>query len=309
MNNKQILPNMKPTLLLIGASGRMGTAISNRLKNRFSILTFSRDEIDLSCPEKFEEILASVSFDLLVIPAALTAVDYCESNKQEAYLINAEAPQKLAEICDERGKKLVYYSTDFVFDGSGTSPYTEEDPTSPISIYAASKLEGENRVLSVSPDNVVVRLSWLFGSDKPAFPEWIITQAMAKDSLALPAEKISTPSFSDDIADYLGSLLDVENVNGVYNLCNSGSCSWLEWGQCCIDVAAEMGLPLKTRCIGACSMQSIEAFVAKRPVYSVLCNKKFALATGVTSRSWQEACRNYLMNCSTFKGVKETAHC
>ncbi|MGJ8677700.1 MAG: dTDP-4-dehydrorhamnose reductase [Akkermansiaceae bacterium] len=291
----------KPTIIIIGAAGRMGTALNLYLKERFEIIALTSKELDLSNLSNFEAVLQPLHFDYMLLPAAMTAVDYCESHQEEAYLINAEAPQRLAELCQSRGKQLIYFSTDFVFDGESASPYLETDITNPQSVYAASKLEGEHRVLAVSPDHLVIRLSWLFGSNKAAFPEWIISQALEKEALTLPAEKISSPSFSDDIAEYVGALIMSGDNSGVFHLSNSEVCTWQEWGQFCLDVAGEMGLPLKTKHVGATTMDTIKAFIAKRPEYSALSTSRFEEVTGIQPRPWQEACREYILKCEAFQ--------
>jgi dTDP-4-dehydrorhamnose reductase len=235
--------------------------------------------------------------DILIIAAALTGVDYCEENQSEAYAINANGPRAVAEACARKGAKVIYIGTDFVFDGLKGEPYTEEDEVNPRSVYGASKAKGEEYVLEASPENLVVRVSWLYGAEKPAFPEWIIQQALKNESLSLPGEKMGSPTSCEDLASHLEALIDCDGgrgASGIVHLCNSGSCSWQEWGQFCVDTAVEAGLPVKARRIDANRLEDIEAFVAKRPVNSVLDTSKFTELTGLKPRDWREALREHL---------------
>lgn len=260
------------------------------------MIGLTRKELDLADPESIRRALEPLEYDRLILPGALTAVDYCEDHEDEAFAINADGPKLIAEISAEKGAHVTYISTDFVFGGLSERAYTEEKVPKPLSVYGASKLEGEESVLGVSQDNLVARVSWLYGAGKAAFPEWIIQQAMKQTSLALPEEKIGSPTYTGDVVDYLASLLSLNGgtpSGGIFHLSNSGQCTWQQWGQFCIDQAAAAGLPLKTRVIAANGLEDITAFVAKRPINSVLSTEKFTRHTGVTPRSWQDAMREH----------------
>src|SRR5437868_14394809 len=155
------------SITIIGANGRLGAALAREYSRDFEVRAFGRNELDLGNLDHVRSIVSETEFDLLINCAALTNVDYCESHRDEAFLINAEAPRLLAEICAEKSAKLVHISTDYIFDGKQDTPYIEKDPTAPLSVYAESKLAGEQEALALSPKNLVVRLSWVFGPDKP----------------------------------------------------------------------------------------------------------------------------------------------
>ncbi|MGB6222657.1 dTDP-4-dehydrorhamnose reductase [Haloferula sp.] len=288
---------------VIGANGRLGQAVVSRFSALAQPIAITRDQLDLSNPSGIEELVLNCKLDMVVITAAMTAVDDCEKNKELAYSINSEGPGKIARVCAEHGIKVVYISTDFVFDGSGDRPYREGDKVNPISVYGASKLKGEQMVLAASGENLVVRVSWLYGAASPAFPEWIIRQATMNDTLALPAEKIGSPTASEDVAAYLEPLLGLEgaeSAKGIVHLCNSGSCSWREWGQFCLDEATNAGAELRTRTIGVNRMEDIAAFVAKRPRMSALDNSLYCELTGVRPRSWESALSDHLSSMELF---------
>lgn len=281
-----------PKLVIIGAAGRLGAALVENYSQSHRVIGLTRAELDLADPESIRRALEPLDYDRLVLPGALTAVDYCETHEDEAFAINADGPKLVAEISAEKGAHLTYISTDFVFGGLSERAYVEDRDPKPLSVYGASKREGEENVLGVSPDNLVARVSWLYGSGKAAFPEWIIQQAMKLSELALPEEKTGSPTYTEDVVDLLKSLIGLDGrapASGIYHLSNSGQCTWQQWGQFCIDQAAAAGLSLKARVISANCLEDITAFVARRPINSVLCTEKFTRHTGIVPRSWQEA--------------------
>ena len=280
-------------LLIIGANGRLGAALARDYQRVFSVKAFARSQLDLGKLDQIRSVLPGTEFDLLINCAALTNVDYCESHRDEAFLVNAQAPRLLAEICAEKSAKLVHISTDYVFDGKQDTPYIEEDPPAPLSVYAESKLGGEQEVLAVSPKNLVVRLSWVFGPDKPSFIDQIIQRAGESDSVTAVADKFSSPSYTTDVANWLRLALDSE-AQGILHLCNSGGCSWQEWAQYAIDVCRDAGIPLKAVHVGKLSLTDMKNFVARRPVYTVLSTAKFTALTGVQPRHWREAIAEYI---------------
>ena len=280
-------------IIVIGAKGRLGAALTREYQRAFSVKAFARSQLDLGKLDQVRSTLSETEFDLLINCAALTNVDYCESNRDEAFLINAEAPRLLAEICRQKSVALIHISTDYVFDGRQDSPYTEEDTPRPLSVYAESKLAGEEEVLRVSPNNLVIRLSWVFGPDKPSFIDQIIQRARENETVTAVADKFSSPTYTLDVADWL-RLAWENDAHGILHLANNGGCSWQEWAQYAIDVCHNLGIPLKTERIGAVSLADMKNFVARRPVHTVLSTAKFAALTGVKPRHWREAVAEYI---------------
>ena len=280
-------------IIVIGANGRLGAALAREYQGTFSVKAFTRSELDLGKLDQVRAVLSETEFDLLLNCAALTNVDYCESHRSEAFLINAQAPRLLAEICAGKSAKLIHISTDYVFDGNQGTPYIEEDPPAPLGVYAESKLAGEQEVLGVLPTNLVVRLSWVFGPDKASFIDQIIQRARKDDTVAAVADKFSSPTYTIDAANWL-RLAWENDAQGILHLCNSGACSWQEWGQYAIDVCRNLGLPLKAERVGKLSLNDMKNFVARRPVYTVLSTAKFTALTGVQPRHWREAIAEYI---------------
>ena len=163
----------------------------------------------------------------------------------------------------------------------------------PLSVYGESKLEGERRVLEVSSQHLVVRLSWVFGPDKPSFIDQIIQRARENDVVTAVADKFSAPTYTIDVASWLRLAVD-KDANGILHLANNGGCSWQEWAQYAIDVCRSLGIPLKAERVGAVSLADMKNFVAQRPVYTVLSTSKFAAFTGVEPRHWRAAVAEYI---------------
>ena len=280
-------------IAVIGAKGRLGAALAREYARDFKITACDRGQLDLGKLDQIQSVLSAIEFDLLLNCAALTNVDYCESHRDEAFLINAEAPRLLAEICAEKSAKLGHISTDYVFDGKQNTPYIETDPPAPLSVYAESKLAGEEEVLAISPKNLVVRLSWVFGPDKPSFIDQIIQRARENETVTAVADKFSSPSYTIDVANWLRLAWENE-AHGILHLCNGGACSWQEWAQYAIDGCRNAGIPLKADHVGKLSLTDMKNFVARRPVYTVLSTGKFTALTGVQPRHWRDAVAEYI---------------
>lgn len=288
----------KKRVVVVGSGGRLGRLLVEVLRQRHSLVGLDRKALDLASAESITRTLEPLDYDCLFLTGALTAVDYCESHTDEAFAINAGGPKLIAEISAGKGAHVTYISTDMVFDGMKFGPYLETDRPNPVSVYGASKLEGERRVLAASPDNLVARVSWVFGPGRPAFPEWIISQACAKEELTLPGDKIACPTYTLDLIGWLEALvfgLSEGPASGIFHLCNSEPCSWRDWGQFCIDTAREAGLPVIAHEITPVPTDSVAAFVAKRPLNSALDTAKFQQLTGIRPRPWREAIRDHVM--------------
>lgn len=279
---------------IVGAGGRLGAALVREYWDRFHVVGFDHAQLDLGEPGQVRAELERRDFQILINAAAQTNVDRCETERAEAFALNAEAPQLLAEICREKGARLVHISTDYVFDGSKSEPYREEDEAEPISVYGESKLEGERRVLSVDANHVVARVSWVFGPDRPSFIDWVIQQARQHNHVEAVADKVSTPTYTLDIATMLRPLLERPCPGGVWHVANRGECTWQEYGQWALDCCHANGLILRAREVGAILLRDMKNFVAQRPIYTVLGTEKFERLTGQAPRNWRDAVADYV---------------
>lgn len=283
-----------PKVVIVGAGGRLGAALAREYGRDLSALAFNRAQLDLAAPEQIRATLEPRDFDVLINCAAQTNVDRCETHPDEAFRLNAEAPRLLAEICATKGARLVHISTDYVFDGEKAEPYSEDDPANPISIYGESKREGEKLVLQTGPRHLVVRVSWVFGPDRPSFVDWLIGQAREHEKVKAVADKFSTPTYTADLAHWLRPLLWNAEAAGVIHLANAGSCSWQEYGQWALDCCREAGMSLRAREVGATTLAEMKSFIARRPVHTTLATTKYQRLTGVAPRHWRDAVREYV---------------
>ncbi len=284
-----------PRIIVTGAGGRLGAALVREWKSAgLDVLGFSRQELDLAQPEQMRAKLQTMDFGVLVNCAAQTNVDRCETERDEAMQINAHAVRTLAEICAVKGARCVQISTDYVFDGAKNSPYTEEDAVVPISHYGESKRAGELAVLDVSEKNLAVRVSWIFGPDRPSFVDGIVKNALANEKVEAIADKIAVPTYTLDAAQLLKPLLFDVSAGGVLHLCNGGSCTWQEYGQFALDCAAEAEMPLKARTVGPLKMADLKAFIAKRPPNTAMSTARLTKLTGIQPRDWRDAVREYI---------------
>ena len=281
-------------IVIVGAGGRLGAALLREYAGDLQVTGFNRAQLDLSEPKRIHSALDAVDFDVLINTAAQTNVDRCETERDEAFRLNAEAPRLLAKICEKKKAKLIHISTDYVFDGEKRAPYVEEDEARPISVYGESKREGEKLVLAVGERHCVVRVSWIFGPDRPSFIDWVLQRAQENERVEAVSDKISTPTYTIDVAKMLRPLFMEAATDRLLHLANSGECSWQEYGQWALDCAARRGIPLKAKRVDGVSLGDMKNFVARRPVYTVLSTGKYQRSTGQTPRDWHEAVADYV---------------
>ncbi len=281
-------------IVILGTGGRLGAALVCEYGDEYDVTGFNHAQLDLSNLDDVRGKLRALSFDVLINAAAFTNVDLSETERDRAFMINGEAPGVLAEICREKGAKLIHFSTDYVFDGEKRAPYTEEDEAKPISVYGASKLAGEKNVLAADGGHLVVRVSWVFGPDRPSFVDSMIKRAQEHEKVDSIADKFSAPTYTLDIAEMLPRFFNRESAGGVLHFANAGECSWQEYAQWAVDCCEQGGLPLKTKKIVGSKLKDMSNWVARRPVYSVLSTEKYAQLGGTSPRTWRDAVADYI---------------
>lgn len=284
-------------VLLVGSGGRLGAALARSLSGSFDIAPFDHRQLDLGDLDAVRRVAGELNFDVAINCAALTNVDQCETDRAKAFAINADAPRVLAEICARKNAKLIHISTDYVFDGGQTTPYREEDIADPISVYGESKRAGEQRVLAVDPAHLVVRVSWIFGPERPSFLDGVIESARTEDRVEAIADKFSGPTYTADLAAALPDFLpgaEHAAVGGLLHYCNDGACSWQEYAQHGLDCCREAGMELRAHTVAPMKLAQMDKFIARRPVYSVLAVDKFSALAGKRPRHWRDAVRAYI---------------
>jgi dTDP-4-dehydrorhamnose reductase len=287
--------NAKSKIAILGVGGRLGAALLRAYSPSYEVTGFTHADLDLADLEKLRSTFSSLRFDVLINAAALTNVDYCENHRDEALHLNAEAPRVLAEICRKQNARFIHISTDYVFDGEKHTPYLEEDPAEPISIYGESKREGERRVAEANERALIARVSWVFGPDRPSFIDAILKKAREEETVVAVADKLSTPTYTHDIASLLQPFLEKESQgNGLLHLANRGECSWQEYAQWALDCCHREGVKMKARTVGATSLGAMTHFIARRPIYTVLATEKYERITNQAPRDWHGAVAEYI---------------
>jgi dTDP-4-dehydrorhamnose reductase len=280
-------------IVILGSGGRLGAALVRAYCDKlFDVVGFSHAELDLAKPDEIHRRIENLGFDILINAAAFTNVDLCEIEKDQAFAINADAPRVLAEICRNKNAKLIHFSTDYVFDGEKRQPYTEDDAAKPVSVYGESKRAGEKFVLQASDRHLVIRVSWVFGPDRPSFVDAMIKRAREGEQIEAIGDKWSAPTYTSDIAEMLPRVFDVDA--GMLHFANTGQCTWQEYAQHALDCCRAAGVSLKAKAVGASKLADMANWVARRPVYSVLSTAKYQALTGIEPRPWRDAVTDYI---------------
>ena len=281
-------------LLITGTKGRLGAALVAAYASRHEIVCVGRSELDLSVPERISPALGRLDFDLVIHCAAITSPDACERAPELATCVNAISPAVIASECRRRGARMIQISTDYVYGGDNQAFLTESMTAMPVNHYGRTKLEAERGVLRELPEALVARVSWLFGSGS-SFPDQILKQARGGSKLEAIADKWSAPTSVHDIAVWLERLWQHEKApTGVINLCNSGSATWQSYGQTIIDLAVELQLLPARLEVEPNKLEDFTHFIARRPRFTTMSNKRLSGLLGAPIRSWQEALKEWL---------------
>jgi dTDP-4-dehydrorhamnose reductase len=286
-------------LVIIGSGGRVGGALARHFRLAgHAVVAFDRTALDLTRPAIIRDRLEPLAFDTVLLPAAITNLDYAEDHPDETHAANVEGPALVAAMCAARGARLIHFSTDYVYDGTRPGRRIETDDPSPVSTYARSKAEGERRVLDATDGTALIaRVSWIFGPDRPAFPDQMIERARAGSPLDAIADKFSTPTSSLDLCTWLEPFVigPHRDLGGIVNFCNSGEpATWQSYGQTTLDLAAELGVRLRRSVIEPRNLADITAFKAVRPIHTAMSNEKLASLLETPPRPWPDALREYL---------------
>ncbi len=272
-------------VLITGAGGMLGKRLVEASSARHQTHAFTRRELDITSILAVRRKVEEVQPDWIVHAAAFTRVDEAESNP-EAFQVNALGSRNLAAAAFESGSSMLYFSTDYVFDGRSGKPFREWDPTGPLNEYGRSKLAGESFVRSLCPSHLIVRTSWLFGPDGSNFVDKIIERARNTPRLKVVGDQRGSPTYTQDLAATSLSLLE-RGARGTYHVTNSGDCSWFEFAQTFLRIAG-----LHTEVVPV-SSRDFHAD-AERPAYSVLDNCMLKLEGLPLLRNWGEAVAAYL---------------
>ncbi|RLA81614.1 MAG: dTDP-4-dehydrorhamnose reductase [Deltaproteobacteria bacterium] len=274
-------------VLIVGAHGMLGRDLVKVLGETFDVVPLGRDDLDISAYNNVKKVLKEVSPQVVINAAGYTDVDACERKSRLAFTVNGEGAKNLARASSVIKAKLVYISTDYVFDGKKETPYTEQDQPNPLNVYGESKLMGERYVQKFADDYLIVRTQWLFGAGGRNFVDTIIDLARERDRIEVVDDQVGSPTYTLDLSVAIRALLE-RDLWGVYHVSNSGHCSWY-------DFAKEILTQLGKDAVELVPISSADLTrPARRPLYSVLSNEKLQRDAGITMRPWQEALKDYL---------------
>lgn len=273
-------------ILVTGAGGRLGSALTSFLAARGKeVVGLTRPDCDLGHKAEVLEVISSLKPELILHPAAMTNVDACELDPEKARRDNVDAVVNLAHASRINGSRLVNFSTDYVFDGQKSSPYTENDRPHPINVYGTTKFAAEEAVIRALENYVIIRVSWLFGVGGD-FVSFVVESARSGYPLKLGTDHRGSPGY---IPDLLEPVMDIASSRetGIFHLANRGDCTRLEMGEEILRVTELKADPIPS------NAQEI-GFVARRPPYTPISSEKYERLFYRTLRPWQEALRDYL---------------
>ncbi|MBI5691632.1 MAG: dTDP-4-dehydrorhamnose reductase [Verrucomicrobia bacterium] len=282
-------------ILLFGKVGQVGWELRRTLAPMCQLTCVDYPEVDFTAPDSVRRQIAAAAPEIIINAAAYTAVDKAESELALATQINADAPGVMAEEARQRGALLVHYSTDYVFDGTKTTPYVEEDPANPLGAYARTKHAGDEAIRRSGCDHLIFRLCWVYGARGANFMLTMQRLAREREKLRVVADQVGCPSWSRMIAETTALALrqvrspaDARAVSGTYHLCSTGQTSWHGFAQAIIDL-----MPADSR-----KCREVEAISSadyptptKRPAYSVMSTAKLERVFGLRLPDWQTSLR------------------
>jgi dTDP-4-dehydrorhamnose reductase len=270
---------------IFGATGLLGKALMREWTGD-EVSGLGSGDADVRDPKQISSVLQRTQPDWIVLAAAYTDVDGCEQNREHAFEVNCRGALNVARSAKQHASRLLFLSTDYVFDGAKASPYETDDPRAPLNVYGRSKNEAEVQVSQALPECCILRTSWLFGVDGKCFPDTILKLAASKPEIDVVDDQRGSPTYTADLARVIIQLCRAD-ARGIVHATNRGHCSWFEFAREIVGVA---GLTTTVR------PTTSEHFVrpAQRPKYSVLSSKSLE-KYGIEMPDWQDALRRYLL--------------
>lgn len=288
-------------LLVTGANGQLGLALTRTLRNptdsrgtEHEVVTLDRAALDIADESACMAAVELFKPDCVLNCAAYTAVDRAETDRELAFAINGLGPANLAKACQMTGAVLVHFSTDYVFDGSGTRPYLESDPVAPLGVYGESKLAGERAVAANCVAHLIFRLSWVYSNDGANFYKTMLRLGGERDHLRVVADQFGTPNFTGDLSDAIAHVLQLDRSSlrersGLYHLSASGVTSWHQFASEIFSLAQLSRRP-RVEAISTAEYPT----PARRPGYSALDAGRFVTTFGVGVPDWRSGLQRCL---------------
>lgn len=275
-------------VVVFGIDGQVATS----LRKYFPEATFvNRKECDFERPSEISKILDKHNPKLVINPAAYTNVDKAESEREKAWLINSEAPGRVANWCAKNAADLIHFSTDYVYGGAGIHAWEETDVPAPVNFYGKTKLDGETAIAASGCRHIILRTSWVFSLQSQNFLGTMIKLGKENELVKIVADQVGCPTFADDLAYgtmQIANSPSFGNVSGIFNLVNSGSVSRFEFGNSIFNILNDLKFPLRVKRVEPVSSAAFST-PAKRPENSRLNTQKVTKTFGVKLRDWDKA--------------------
>jgi dTDP-4-dehydrorhamnose reductase len=273
-------------LLVTGCNGQLGRAINKQYANtEFELVNTDVAELDITSVDAVVNMMREVKPYAIINCAAHTGVDACETDAENAFRINAIGPRNLSIAATEVGAKMVHISTDYVFEGNGTRPYTEFDAVNPQGMYGATKLAGENFVKQFAKDFFIIRTAWLYGDGKN-FAKTMLRLSETNDKVRVVGDQFGTPTSTAELAKMIAHLVPTQNYGLFHGTCE-GSCNWADFAK---EIFRLSGKTTEVEAITTAEYPT----PAVRPAYSVLENYMLKLTTDFTFAPWEAAIKEYM---------------
>jgi dTDP-4-dehydrorhamnose reductase len=273
-------------VLLTGANGQLGNCFQDRLPEGWKVWATDSDILDITDFEKVRRAVLEYQPDFVVNAAAFTAVDKAETEHELSMRINELGPKNLAQAANEVGARLVHISTDYVFDGTASTPYIETAVTNPLGVYGKTKLDGEIGVYNIQPEALIIRTAWVFSEYGNNFVKTMLRLAKDRDALGVVSDQFGCPTYAGDIAQAIIILLQRKAAGGIYHFCGDEMVAWNEFAEVIFSSALRQGVLVKKPMINGITTEQYPT-PAKRPKYSVLDCEKIK-SQGVTLSLWKQ---------------------
>ena len=285
-------------LLVTGATGQLGSELARELGQLgHEVYAPDLDELDLLEPAAVAATIRARQWDWVINCAAYTAVDQAESEAEQAFIINRDSPGEMARAVADYGGRMLQVSTDFIFDGASTRPYTETDTPNPLGVYGRSKLAGEQAVQRELPDAVIVRTAWVYGVHGHNFVKTMLRLATAGTPLRVVSDQRGTPTWTRDIVAAIVALVG-QQASGVFHFTAAGETSWHGFASAILEEAADAGFKIRTEKVEPIATTDYPT-PATRPAYSVLNTDKISACLPFTIPAWRDSLKKMLQEYAT----------
>ncbi|MES1198328.1 MAG: dTDP-4-dehydrorhamnose reductase [Chitinophagaceae bacterium] len=272
-------------ILVTGANGQLGKELKVLAASfpHFQFYFLSKEDLPITNFELLRNFFKGIHPAVCINCAAYTAVDRAEEERDLAFQVNGEAVGVLAAVCKEYNTQFIHISTDYVFDGTGTEPYKENDTTDPQNVYGASKLEGERQALLMNPDSIIIRTSWVYSEFGKNFVKTMLRLLDEKEEINVVNDQVGSPTYAFDLAEIILKIITSHpDHGGIYHYSNNGVITWYDFA---IAIKELSGKSCKINPVSTDHFPTI----AKRPAYSVLDKTKIQQTFGVKLKDWKES--------------------